>query len=276
MTVTLLDGGHLWLDGGAMFGIIPKPMWSKLTESDERNRIPLAMSCLLLEAGHKRVLVETGAGPLSKYSEKERGFFRFANHWILDALQAAGVERESIDYVVNTHLHFDHAGGGTMPDGRGGYVPTFPRARYVVQRGEWEDAVGGHAVMSATYRPENLAPLEEADVLSLVDGEAEIVPGISVRPLPGHTRCQQGVIINGGSAIAVQPGDMMPTSAHSGIRYNMAYDLLPYENMQNKQRLLNDALRGEWRLLLGQDPREVLWRVDSDSRGGFALAAGGQ
>jgi glyoxylase-like metal-dependent hydrolase (beta-lactamase superfamily II) len=274
LTVTLLDGGHLWLDGGAMFGIIPKPMWSKLTESDERNRIPLAMTCLLLESGGKRVLIETGAGEASKYSEKEQGFFRFAKHWILDSLQAVGVEPESIDYVINTHLHFDHAGGGTRPDGHGGYVPTFPRARYIVQRGEWEDAVGGHAVMSATYRPENLAPLEKAGLLSLVDGEAEIIPGVSVLPLPGHTLCQQGVIIDGGIATVVQPGDLMPTAAHVGIRYNMAYDLLPYENMRNKERLLNDAVRSEWRLLLGQDPRQAIWRVDSDGRGGFALSTG--
>jgi glyoxylase-like metal-dependent hydrolase (beta-lactamase superfamily II) len=276
LTVTLLDGGHLWLDGGAMFGIIPKPMWSKLTESDERNRIPLAMTCLLLQSGGKRVLIETGAGVASKYSEKEQGFFRFASHWILDSLQAAGVDRESIDYVIPTHLHFDHAGGGTMPDGRGGYMPTFPRARYIVQRGEWEDAVGGHAVMSATYRPENLGPLEAAGVLSLIDGEAEIVPGVRVVPMPGHTRHLQGVVIDGGSAKAVQPGDLLPTSAHVGIRFNMAYDLLPYENMRNKERLLNDALRGEWQLLLGQDPREAIWRVESESRGGFVLAAGGE
>ena len=270
--VTLLDGGQLWLDGGAMFGIIPKPMWAKLTEVDEQNRIPLAMTCLLVETGGKRIIVETGAGAASKYGEKERGFFRFAEHWLLDSLQAAGVERESVDYVIATHLHFDHAGGGTMPDGRGGYVPTFPRAKYVAQRGEWEDAVEGYAVMSATYRKENLAPLEEAGLLSLVDGEAEIVPGIRVLPLAGHTRHQQGVIIEGGEAVAVQPGDMIPTAAHAGIRYNMAYDLLPYENMRNKGRLLEEALRGGWRLLLGQDPVSVIWRAHSDGHGGVSLA----
>ncbi len=270
-TVILLDGGHLWLDGGAMFGIIPKPMWAKLTEVDEQNRIPLAMTCLLVETGGKRIIVETGAGAASKYGEKEQGFFRLAGHWLLDSLQAAGVERESVDYVIATHLHFDHAGGGTMPDGRGGYVPTFPRAKYVAQRGEWEDAVEGYAVMSATYRKENLAPLEEAGVLSLVDGEAEIVPGVRVLPLAGHTRHQQGVIIEGGEAKAVQPGDMLPTAAHAGIRYNMAYDLLPYENMRNKGRLLEEAVRGGWRLLLGQDPVSLIWRAQSDGRGGVSL-----
>ena len=158
LAISLLDGGHLWLDGGAMFGIIPKPIWSKLTEVDEANRIPLAMTCLLLETGGKRILVETGGGARTKYNPKEQGFFKFSPHWLLDSLHAVGLERTAIDYVILTHLHFDHAGGGTMPDGRGGFQPTFPNARYIVQRGEWEDAVGGHAVMSATYRPENLAP----------------------------------------------------------------------------------------------------------------------
>jgi len=269
--VTLLDGGRLWLDGGAMFGIIPKPMWAKLTDVDEQNRIPLAMTCLLIETGGKRIIVETGAGAATKYSEKERGFFRFGGHWLLDSLQAAGVERESVDFVIATHLHFDHAGGGTMPDGRGGYVPTFPRAKYVVQRGEWEDAAQGHAVMSATYRKENLAPLEEAGVLSLVSGEAEIAPGVRVLPLAGHTRHQQGVMIESGGQKAAQPADMMPTAAHAGIRYNMAYDLLPIENMQNKRRLLDEALRGGWRLILGQDPTDAVWRVQSDGRGGVSL-----
>jgi len=272
--VTLLDGGHLWLDGGAMFGIIPKPVWSRLTEVDELNRIPLAMTCLLVETAGRRLLIETGAGEPGKYSDKERGFFRFGPHWIVDSLHAAGVEPGAIDYVILTHLHFDHAGGGTVADGGGGYRPTFPNARYVVQRGEWEDAVGGHAVMTATYRPENLAPLEAAGVLSLVEGEAEIVPGVRVRPLPGHTRHQQGVILSGGGRCAVQPGDLMPTAAHVGLRYNMAYDLLPHENMLTKEGLLEAGSDQGWTLLLGQDPRQVAWSVSRNPTAGYAVSPG--
>lgn len=274
LRLTALDGGHLSLDGGAMFGIIPKPLWARSVEVDAENRIPLATTCLLVEPAGHRVLVETGCGHVSKYSDKERGFFQFGRHWLLDSLAAAGIEPESIDLVILTHLHFDHAGGGTMPDGRGGYVPTFPRAKYLVQRGEWEDAVEGHAVMSGTYREENLAPLERAGVLALADGDAEIVPGIRVELFPGHTRWQQGVVFESGGRRAVLPADLMPTSAHVGLRYNMAYDLLPYENMVNKKRLLDRAVEDNWLLLLGQDPHHAAWRPTRDERGRHRLLPG--
>lgn len=272
LTVTILDGGHLSLDGGAMFGIIPKPLWSKLVEVDDANRVPLAMTCFLVESGGKRVLVESGAGGRSKYDPKEQDIFKFADHSIVDSLEAAGIERESIDYLILTHLHFDHSGGGTSADGRGGFQVTFPNARYIVAKGEWEDAVKGYAVMTGTYREENLAPLEHAGVLSLVDGKAEIVPGIHVKPLPGHTRHQQGVFFENSGDRVVLPADLMPTSAHAGLRYNMAYDLLPYENMRNKEGLLRDATKTGWKLFLGQDPRCVHWEVAINERGRYSLS----
>lgn len=271
MTIRILDGGPLSLDGGAMFGIIPKPLWSRQVEVDDANRIPLATSCFYVETGGKRILVESGCGQKAKYDEKEQGFFSFGDHWIVDSLAAMGVERESIDIVILTHMHFDHAGGGTMADGKGGYVPTFPRAEYVVQWGEWDDAIHGHAVMSGTYREQNLAPLEAAEVLSLATGDAEIAPGIVVRPMPGHTRSQQGVVFSGGGKSLILPADLMPTSAHLGLRYNMAYDLLPYENMENKRRLLNECQARRMGLLLGQDPTHVHFQLGKDEKGRVAL-----
>ncbi len=272
LTITLLDGGELWLDGGAMFGVIPKPVWSRLVEVDDLNRIPLAMTCALVEVGGKRILIETGAGEPTGYGEKERCFFRFKDHWVLDSLQAAGVERGSIDYVILTHLHFDHAGGVTMADGKGGHVPTFPNARHIVQQGEWEDAVKGHAVMRTTYRTENLSPLEKAGVLSLVEGPAEIFPGVSVTPMPGHTRYHQGVVIESGEQRIIQPGDLLPTSAHVGERYNMGYDLLQHENMEQKRRLLETNRMAGSFLLLGQDPTNAIRRIEQGSCG-FTLVA---
>ncbi|RIK62640.1 MAG: MBL fold metallo-hydrolase [Planctomycetota bacterium] len=271
LPVRILDGGSLWLDGGAMFGIIPKPVWSRTVEVDESNRIPLATTCFLVETGGRRVLIESGCGHLSKYSEKEQGFFSFGGHWLLASLQAIGLDRGDIDIVILTHLHFDHAGGGTMPDGGGGWEPTFPRARYVVQRGEWEDAVSGHAVMTGTYRRENLEPLDRAGVLALADGPAEIAPGVSVRVLPGHTRHQQGVWLESGGRRAALPADLMPTSAHVGFRYNMAYDLLPFENMVNKESLLRRAVEEDLTLLLGQDPTGAVWRVEKHAVRGYVL-----
>jgi len=274
LSLTLLDGGEFWLDGGAMFGIIPKPMWGKSVTVDEANRIPLAMTCTLVETAGKRILVETGSGPAAKYADKEQGFFRFGQYWILDSLAAIGVEPESIDLVILTHLHFDHAGGGTRVDhldgeGKPVYRPTFPRAKYVVHRGEWDDAVTGHAVMTGTYRPENLAPLEAAGVLSFVHGEAEIAPGVRVRPLQGHTRHQQGVYFSGGGRMALLPADLIPTAAHLGLRHNMAYDLLPYENMQTKALILQEAAEKGITLLFGQDPTTTAWTVESTGPGRF-------
>ena len=272
LTIHCLDGGGLWLDGGAMFGIIPKPIWSKLVRVDVVNRIPLATTCFLTDVAGKKVLVETGTGPALKYEDKERGFFSFSDHWIVTSLEAIGVSREQIDLVILTHLHFDHAGGGTMPDGRGGYLPTFPRAKYVVQRGEWDDAVTAHAVMTGTYRPQNLAPLEAAGVLSFVENSAaEIVPGISVRPMPGHTRHQQAVVLESGGSRAILPADLMPTAAHVGLRYNMAYDLMPFENMVNKKAFLQNATQRGDLLLVGQDPGEVCWRSSRQADGRFTL-----
>lgn len=276
LSITVLDGGRLWLDGGAMFGIIPKPVWSRSVQVDDQNRIPLAMTCLLIETAGRRILVETGAGGAAKYDAKERGFFSFSDYSILDSLSVAGIDRDSIDTVVLTHLHFDHAGGGTLADGRGGYVPAFPRAHYVVQQGEWRDAVEGHAVMTGTYRRENLEPLEAAGLLAIVNGEAAIAPGVRVAPLPGHTRHQQAVWLEGGGRTVVQPADLLPTSAHVGLRHNMAYDLMPFENMVNKRDLLSRCAKHDWRLLLGQDPECVSWRVLSDpATGRFSLSPSG-
>ncbi len=275
MAITVLDGGHLMLDGGAMFGIIPKPLWSRAVAVDGQNRIPLAMTCLLVETANRRILVETGAGGAAKFDEKERGFFQFSDESIHDALAAIGVEPGSIDTVILTHLHFDHAGGGTCRDRGGGFVPAFSNARYVVQSGEWRDAVDAHAVMTGTYRRENLEPLEAGGVLSLVDGVAEIAPGITLRPLPGHTRHQQGLWLESGGRTIVHPADMIPTSAHAGLRHNMAYDLMPFENMQNKSSLLAACESNGWQLLLGQDPDHVLWQASRDERGRPVLIRGG-
>jgi len=222
-SITLLDGGGLKLDGGAMFGIIPKPLWVRSTPADHMNRIQLACNCLLVEWNRetdRRVILETGHG--HKYETKEQNFYDIdPQRWLMHGLRQANVDPATITDVVVSHLHFDHAGGLTHEhDGR--LMPTFPKAKVHVQKQEYEDAVAGFGTMKITYRGENIQPLDELDAWRLHDGEAEIVPGIRLSPTPGHTRGHQAVIVAGHDRTAIFPGDAMPTAAHSGAPYNMA------------------------------------------------------
>jgi len=267
--VSLLDGGRLRLDGGAMFGIIPKPLWSRATAADALNRIPLACNCLLVEfeGSDRRFIVETGHG--AKYAQKEREIFEIdPSSWLRTSLAARGVDPGSISDVVLTHLHFDHAGGLTwLPDGASAPAdarPTFPAARVHVQRRELDDARANFGIMTATYRPENFAPIDRAEAWSLIDGEAEIAPGLHALPTPGHTRGHQSILLRGRERTAVFVGDVMPTAAHVGAPYNMAYDLFPIENRASKRELLSRAAAEDWLLLLDHEPRTPAVRVVTD------------
>lgn len=239
-TVTLVSGGHLKLDGGAMFGLIPKALWSRVYPADEQNRIQLACNCLFVQwpgSSDRRVIIETGHGP--KYGEKEQKIFAIDPAcWLLPSLQALDVDPATITDVVLSHLHFDHAGGLTyVRDGR--LVPTFPNAQVHAQRRELEDARANFGIMTATYRKENFQPIDEAKSWHLLDGEAEIVPGIRTLPTPGHTRGHHSIVVEGPKRTLVFGGDLLPTRHHLGARYNMGYDLFPLENRSSKQRVLS-------------------------------------
>jgi glyoxylase-like metal-dependent hydrolase (beta-lactamase superfamily II) len=245
-TVTLVSGGRLKLDGGAMFGLIPKALWSRSYAADEQNRILLACNCLLVEwsgASDRRVIIETGHGP--KYDAKEQRIFAIdPARWLLPSLQALGVDPATITDVVVTHLHFDHAGGLTYEqDGRA--VATFPRARVHVQRRELDDARAGFGIMTATYRQENYAAIDAAGAWRPLEGAVEIVPGVRALPTPGHTRGHHSIAVEGRERALVYGGDLMPTRHHLGAPYNMAYDLFPLDNRASKRQVL------EW--LAGRD-----------------------
>ena len=239
-TVTLLNGGQLKLDGGAMFGIIPKPLWSRTTAADEKNRIQLACNCLLVEwqgETERRAIIETGHGP--KYDEKERGFFAIdPARWLRPSLLTAGIDPTTITDVVVSHLHFDHAGGLTY-EHDGQVIPTFPNARVHVQRQEYEDAQTQFGIMTATYRKENISPIDQAGKWNLLEGEVEIVEGIRALLTPGHTRGHQSVMIEGRDRGLVFGGDTLPTVVHAAPPYNMGYDLYPIDNRASKWKLLN-------------------------------------
>jgi glyoxylase-like metal-dependent hydrolase (beta-lactamase superfamily II) len=270
-TWRLLRAGSFRLDGGGMFGVVPKTMWTRLTEPDEQDRIPLQTNCLLLERDGERVLVETGYG--GKWSEKERGFFDLERRTVLDALREVGVEPESIGTVIVSHLHFDHAGGLTQLDGAGEPVGSFPRARIVVQRREWEDARANKSTMTRTYLPGHLDPV--ADRVDLVDGAAEVRPGIHVWPVPGHTWGQHAIRFDDGSSTVAFVGDVMPTASHAGLAFNMGYDMEPYRNTQTKKALLERAAAEGWRLALDHEPGAPIVRVepDGDRAGRYVLTA---
>lgn len=257
--VHLLSDGRFALDGGAMFGVVPRAIWEKTDPPDERNRVTLGLNIALVETGGTRILVDTGMG--DKWSEKEREIYRLdRTESLLAGLAARGLAPEDVDLVINTHLHFDHAGGNTrVSDGR--LVPTFPRARYIVQLGEWEDATRPHERNRASYREENFVPLAESRRLDTVQGEVEVAPGVRVVPVGGHTAYHQMVVVEGGGRTLAIPTDLVPTSSHVPLPYIMGFDLFPLGTLEAKRRLLARAVEGDWLLLFYHDARDPLGRV---------------
>jgi len=262
--VRLLDGGRFRLDGGAMFGIIPKPLWTRATTSDDRNRIQLGANCLLVESGARRIVVEVGLG--DKYADKERDIYAIApGRWLAPSLEAVGIEPGSITDVVQTHLHFDHAGGLTR-ERDGALTPTFPNAVVHVQRQEFDDARRNFGIMNITYRAENFDPISAAQRWNLLEGDGPIVDRLRAIVTPGHTRAHQSIVIEGADRTLCFSGDVLPTLAHAGPAWNMAYDLFPLDNRASKQRLLDAASRADWLLALGHEPNTPLARVVVDGK----------
>ncbi len=248
----IISAGHVLLDGGAMFGVIPRPLWEKKMQPDARNRITLSMNSLLIHAGGKRILVETGAG--DKMNAKTREIYGLDGPFLDDELRGYGLRPEDIDIVLNTHLHFDHAGGNTRVE-KDKVVATFPNARYIVQRGEFEHAMNPNERDRASYFPENYAPIEAAGMFTLLDGDGEIAPGVEVIKLPGHTAHMQGVKLTGGGKTAFLFADLVPTTAHLPIPWIMGYDLYPMTTLENKKRWIPDVVREGWLALFAHDAR---------------------
>ena len=256
----ILRAVGLRLDGGGMFGLIPKSMWSKWIEPDADNRIGLAMNCVLLERATSsgvvdRILVESGAG--SKWTAKDEAIYLFERaadgrvRTVEHALAEIGVDPASITDVILTHLHFDHAGGLTRLGANGALELVFPNARVHVQRQEWLDALANKSTMSRTYLPANLEPLHSR--IALHDGDAEPIPGIRVRAAAGHTWGHHMVLWNDGKGTVCFPGDTMPTIHHAHPATSLGYDMLPYQTMLTKRAMLADADREHWRLVLDHE-----------------------
>lgn len=252
LELTSLFDGFFRLDGGAMFGIVPKQLWERKLKADNRNRVTLAMRPLLVR-GVRTMLIDAGLGDKEnpKFCDLY-GVDRSRN--LDDALAEAGVSPEQIDIVLSTHLHFDHAGGLTVRDASGRLRPKFPRARYVVRRGEWEDASHTHARNRASYLADNFLPLADAGVLELVDDDQTIMPGVRVKRTGGHTREHQSIWIESGQHRAVYVGDLMPTTAHLSDPWIMGIDLYPVETLTAKQAFVREVLARETLIFLPHDP----------------------
>jgi glyoxylase-like metal-dependent hydrolase (beta-lactamase superfamily II) len=263
--VSVLHDGTIALDGGAMFGVVPRVVWEKRDPPDERNRVTLGLNVALIESGGKRVLVDTGMG--DRWSEREVRMYGIdRSTTLLGGLRARGLAPEDIDVVVNTHLHFDHAGGNTRREGDG-VVPTFPRARYVVQRGEWEDARHPHERSRASYREDDFVPVAEAHQLDLIDGETEVAPGVRALPVGGHTTHHQMVLVESGGETLVVPTDLLPTASHLPLPFVMGYDLFPVATLEAKRQLLRAAVEHRWRILFYHDARTPVGRVRREGDG---------
>jgi glyoxylase-like metal-dependent hydrolase (beta-lactamase superfamily II) len=249
------------LDGGAMFGVVPRALWSQSFPPDEHNRIRLNMNCLFVEAGRERIIVETGIG--DKWTPKHEAMYGITRRRPLtDSIKAVtGYDAEEITIVVNTHLHFDHAGGNTKRDARGQVAPAFPNARYLVSRDEYEHAESPHERDRASYLPENWRPVRESGQLELKDPDYEVVPGLRMETIAGHSRTMQCVRLEQGGQTLFGFADLVPTRAHIALAWIMGYDLYPVETLEAKRRLLPQAARENWLCLFYHEPDDPLCRV---------------
>ncbi len=264
-----IEAGVIQLDGGAMFGVVPKPLWERRIPADVRNRIPLALRCLLIEAPNALVLVDTGLG--NKENEKFRDIYGVVNRGsptrLEDGILHAGFTPSDIDIVLNTHLHFDHAGGNTYL-GEGEHVRvSFPQARHVVQRQELGFARSRNERIRASYLEHNFEPIVRAGLFDLVDGPAEITEGVSVVPTPGHVPFHQSVLIESEGQVACYLADVCPTSAHLPLPWIMGYDLEPLVTLESKRGLWTRALAEDWLLVFEHDPRTPWGRLDPSAEG---------
>jgi glyoxylase-like metal-dependent hydrolase (beta-lactamase superfamily II) len=266
--LTVLSDGNYYLDGGALFGVVPKVLWEKRMAADAQNRIAVGMNSLLVRTGEHNVLIETGAG--NKLSDRQKGIYH-NQELLLSSFDAAGVSPEEVDIVINTHLHFDHCGWNTVR--RGDRIEaTFPKAKYYVQEGELRHARLQLERDRVSYLTDNYHPLVERGQMQLLNGDSEIVPGISVRVFPGHTRDLQAVIVASGNQCACYISDLIPTTAHLDVTWVMAFDLFPLETIESRKRFYEHAVPEEWLICFTHDPRVPWARVHSPKPGKFELA----
>ncbi len=245
--------GTFRLDGGAMFGIVPKSLWSKIDPADERNRILIALNPLLVRTGSQNILIDTGLGDTR--GRKFDDLYDVNCGRLVDSLAALGTPAEKIDTVVLTHLHFDHSGGAVRRGEDGVLRTAFPNARYIIQKREWEDAHNTNEVTKASYFPEELDVMEFSGQLELIEGDSEVAPGLRTVVTGGHTAGHQAVLIESAGQTCIFWGDLIPMAAHVNMAYIMSYDLYPVDTLEQKRILLERAIEHGWISYFEHDPR---------------------
>ena len=261
--LTIVSDGTYFLDGGAFFGVVPKVLWERRVTADEKNRITTGLNSLLVRTGEKTILIETGIG--DKLNEKQTKIHG-NNPQLLDNLRTAGVAPEDIDIVINSHLHFDHCGWNTVRKGNE-IVPTFPNAKYYAQAGEYEHGLLQLERDRVSYLDENYGPLIRSGQMTLLRGDAEIVPGIRARIYPGHTANMQAILIKSQGKTACFTGDLVPTTAHLDPTWVLAFDLYPLDTIESRKRLYAEAIPQDWLLIFSHDHKTPMARVRRNDEG---------
>jgi len=262
--ITVLTDGWFLLDGGAMFGIVPRTLWEKRMPPDAENRILLGANTLVVRNGRRTVVIETGVG--NKFDAKMRSIYE-SKELLPSAFAAAGIRLDEVDTVINTHLHFDHCGWNTTLNPDGSIAPTFPNARYFTHRGEVEMGRLQRERDRASYLPSNYEPLISSGQMTLLDGPAEIVPGISVDLYPGHTAHMLAVHIDSGGRRASYISDLIPTAAHLDLIWGMGYDLDPLTVVAQRKRLFARAIPEQWLVFFTHDHQFPFGYLGLNERG---------
>ena len=265
-----IQAGGQKLDGGAMFGVVPKPLWERRIPADARNRIQLGMRCLLVEHESGLVLIDNGAG--NKENEKFHDIYAVENAGrdgatqLEDGLRELGVAPSDISLVIDTHLHFDHAGGNTRKNERGEVVLSFPSARYVVQRGEYDYATHTNERTAGSYFTHNFVPVFAADRFDFIDGEREIVNGIVGMPTPGHTPHHQSIRLESEGEVALFAADLVPTASHLPLPWIMGYDVEPLVSLETRRRVFARAKEERWLMIFEHDATTPWGYIDHDGK----------
>ena len=267
--IDLLLDGTMKIDGGAFFGVVPRTLWERALTPDNRNRVTLNLNCPLIRAGGKNIVVDTGLG--TKHPPKRQSIYGIEAGSLVTQVRDHGLEPDQIDYVVFSHLHFDHAGGATYYSPTDELKTTFPKAQYVAQQADWEEATHPTERNAAGYYEEDLEPIRRNNQLDLLDGDTEIVPGVWCRVTGGHTAGHQIAVMEVAGQKACFFGDLIPTVSHLPLPYSQSYDLYPIDLLNRKRELLRQAQKEQWLILFDHEIAEPAGYLEEGEGGKLRL-----